>query len=557
MTGRTQISSQLILDGSIRTEDLQDLAVIDTKLSVTGVAAGTFTKITVNTKGRVVAAENPTTLAEFGITNAQPLDSDLTALANTITTGLYAITAVGTSTTRTIVSGSTKLSISNGSGVSGNPTLDVVEANILLNNIGGVLNTTKGGTGLTALGTALQVLRVNAAGTALEFSSVSGSGTVTSVSASQPAAGLTITGSPITSSGTLTFALANDLAALESLAGTGIAVRTGTDTWVQRSITAGTGIGVANGDGVAGVPTISLTTVGTAGTYSSVTTDTFGRVTAGTNPTTLAGHGITDAQPLDSDLTALANTATAGLYAVTAAGTSATRTIVGTTNQIAVTNGDGVLGNPTVAIADNPILPGTSGFVFPTGTTAQRPATPTAGTTRFNTTTGLPEIFYGGIWYRIGTASADTGLATILAVHSGIVPAATGTTLVPYDNTVPTNTEGSLILTVVITPAKATSSFRILIPITVDSGTSNRVVIASVFRGALNVGSSVWAATGGGRPNTLILSLSDSPGVATPFTYTLRVGIGGGSAQWYVNSISTGSDLGGALISTYQILELG
>ena len=35
--------------------------------------------------------------------------------------------------------------------------------------------------------------------------------------------------------------------------------------------------------------------IATAGTYRSVTVDTYGRVTAGTNPTTLSGYGITDA----------------------------------------------------------------------------------------------------------------------------------------------------------------------------------------------------------------------------------------------------------------------
>ena len=38
----------------------------------------------------------------------------------------------------------------------------------------------------------------------------------------------------------------------------------------------------------------------TAGTYKSVTVDTYGRVTAGTNPTTLAGYGITDAVKNDT-----------------------------------------------------------------------------------------------------------------------------------------------------------------------------------------------------------------------------------------------------------------
>ena len=46
---------------------------------------------------------------------------------------------------------------------------------------------------------------------------------------------------------------------------------------------------------IAGTLTTSLKSVGTAGTYRSVTTDAQGRVVAGTNPTTLAGYGITDA----------------------------------------------------------------------------------------------------------------------------------------------------------------------------------------------------------------------------------------------------------------------
>lgn len=39
----------------------------------------------------------------------------------------------------------------------------------------------------------------------------------------------------------------------------------------------------------------TLAAVGTAGTYRSVTTDSKGRVTSGTNPTVLSGYGITDA----------------------------------------------------------------------------------------------------------------------------------------------------------------------------------------------------------------------------------------------------------------------
>lgn len=43
-----------------------------------------------------------------------------------------------------------------------------------------------------------------------------------------------------------------------------------------------------------GTIAVTLASVGTAGTYRSVTTDAKGRVTAGTNPTTIAGYGLTD-----------------------------------------------------------------------------------------------------------------------------------------------------------------------------------------------------------------------------------------------------------------------
>ena len=76
-------------------------------------------------------------------------------------------------------------------------------------------------------------------------------------------------------------------------------VALGTDTTGNYVVgnTAGTGIVVTGTAGEGWSPTISLSNVGTTGTYSSVTTDAQGRVISGTNPTTLNGYGITDATP--------------------------------------------------------------------------------------------------------------------------------------------------------------------------------------------------------------------------------------------------------------------
>jgi hypothetical protein len=62
------------------------------------------------------------------------------------------------------------------------------------------------------------------------------------------------------SSGNPTVSLSHDVAAIEALSGTGILARTAEDTWAQRSVavTSNGGIAVTNGDGVSGNPTLAL-----------------------------------------------------------------------------------------------------------------------------------------------------------------------------------------------------------------------------------------------------------------------------------------------------------
>lgn len=102
-----------------------------------------------------------------------------------------------------------------------------------------------------------------------------------------------------------------DVAAIGVLTGTGLLARTADNTWALRSIAApAAGITVTNPAGVAGNPTLALA----------------------------------------NDLSAVEGLSGTGIAARTATDTWTTRTITGTSNEITVTNGSGVSGNPTLSL---------------------------------------------------------------------------------------------------------------------------------------------------------------------------------------------------------------
>jgi len=234
-------------------------------ISATG-GGGTVTSITLTQPAAGLTITGSGTPITSTGTPTFALANDLAALEALASTGIAVRSASDTWVQRSIVSANSKITVANGDGVSGNPTLTIVEANftgIPESAVTNLVTDLAGKQPLDATLTSLAAFNTNG------LLTQTAADTFTGRTLTGPAAGITVTnGNGV--AGNPTLALANDLAAVEALAANGMAVRTATDTWTVRTITAGTAISISNGDGIAGNPTITNTGVTSAVAGSNI-----------------------------------------------------------------------------------------------------------------------------------------------------------------------------------------------------------------------------------------------------------------------------------------------
>ena len=319
VTSVSLTGSEFVISGSPITSS----GTISLALATTGVSAGTYSKLTVDTKGRVTAG-GP--LLSGDITNALgytplqynetiTLSGDIVTASGTSAIGVnLAATGVvaGTYTLSTIVvDAKGRITFANSGVASGTGTVTSVSAT-------GSLDIAVSGSPITTAGTLVFSL-INTAVTPGTYSKVTvdskgrvtlgqnlsssdvttalgytpGQGSVTSVSATG-SSDISVSGSPITSTGTLGISLSNtsvspgtytvstivvDAKGRITNAVSGVASGTGTVTSVNANSTT---LSITGGPVTAsGTISINLNTLGSVGTYAKVVTDAYGRVASG------------------------------------------------------------------------------------------------------------------------------------------------------------------------------------------------------------------------------------------------------------------------------------
>ena len=218
--------------------------------------------------------------------------------------------------------------------------------------------------------------------------------------------------------------------------GTGLVVKTGPNTVTGRSLTVGAGLSISNADGVSGNPTISL------GAFL-------------TQFISLTGTGVLAIQ----------------------SGSVGKISVLGTTNQISIANGDGS-SDITVSLASNPVIPGTGSVTIPVGTTGQQPAG-SVGMLRYNSTTDTFDGYTTLGWSQFSVAG---GVTSFSGGSTGLTPSTASTGAVVLGGTLNVGSGGTGAATLTgYVKGNGTSAFTasVSVPTSDLSGTISNAQLAN------------------------------------------------------------------------------
>jgi len=295
----------------------------------------------------------------------------------------------------------------------------------------------------------------------------------------------------------------------------------------------------------------------TTGTIPNLTSST-ASITIGTIPTLTAGTTTSTAANITNGTIQTLTSSTATITGGTFSGllNSSTGTFSGSINSTAGTIGTlnsttGTITNLSTTLAGDFTISQGTGTLGTTGVTA--------GT--YGTSTAIPVISVDakGRVTTVSTSAIGSAGKVLQVVKSTTSSVVTCGTNIPWDDTIPQNTEGNEVLTVTITPLSATSSLYIKFFCTgTHSGSGGNGTMAALFVDSTANAISVFGVQNNGAnwQTTISHAASVASSSTTARTYKVRVGSSGG-VTFHVNGNNAGTRVfGGAATAILELWEV-
>ena len=153
-------------------------------------------------------------------------------------------------------------------------------------------------------------------------------------------------------------------------------------------------------------------------------------------------------------------------------------------------------------------------------------------------------------------ASVKLSGDVVQVVNTIVGTVATGTTVLPFDNTIPQNTEGDQFMSLAITPTNAANTLLIEV-VTVLAGSVGSNFTSALFQdttaGAL--AAAITSQASAGLPMTTSFKHKMLAGTTSPTTFKVRCGNGSAGTVTF-NGASGAQLMGGVMASSITITEI-
>jgi len=188
------------------------------------------------------------------------------------------------------------------------------------------------------------------------------------------------------------------------------------------------------------------------------------------------------------------------------------------------------------------------------------PATPTAGMVWVDTSTMLTYEYYNTQWVQVPSATGPQGQAAASGVVLQKVQATYAvctalTTVLPFDDTIPTNSEGTSVLSQAITLASSSNKVEIAVSLPMIAiVTGGAWLCYAIFRDSVCIDSGASCFAWANYGISLQLTITDTPATTSP-TYSVRIGPAV-TGTGYINGTAAARYFGSTCISTLTLSEI-